>query len=51
MADIYQAEAVKHLTPGADDFEDTVRRTIEEYKAAGRRTELQDVIKKMRSEA
>lgn len=50
VADIYQAEAVKHLTPEADDFEATVRRTIEEYKAAGRRTELQGVIKKMRSE-
>ncbi|MBD5184989.1 MAG: RtcB family protein [Bacteroidales bacterium] len=48
VADIYQAKAVKHLTAGADEFEETVKRTIEEYKAAGRRAELQSVIKKMR---
>ena len=48
VAEIYQAKAVKHLTAGADEFEETIKRTIEEYKAAGRRTELQDVIKKMR---
>lgn len=50
VADIYQAKAVKHLTAGADEFEETVRRTIEEYKAAGRRSELQSVIMKMRRE-
>ena len=50
VAEIYQARAVKHLTEGADDLEKTIRRTIEEYKAAGRRSELQDVIKKMRRE-
>ncbi len=50
MADIYQAKAVKHLTDGADEFEETIKRTIEEYKAAGRRSELQSVIKKMRKE-
>ena len=50
VADIYQAKAVKHLTDGADEFEDTIRRTIEEYKASGRRDELQGVIKKMRME-
>lgn len=48
VAEIYQAKAVKHLTAGADEFEETIKRTIEEYKAAGRRTELQGVIKKMR---
>lgn len=48
VAEIYQAKAVKHLTAGADEFEETIKRTIEEYKAAGRRSELQDVIKKMR---
>lgn len=48
VAEIYQAKAVKHLTAGADEFEETIRRTIEEYKAAGRRSELQGVIKKMR---
>lgn len=50
VADIYQAKAVKHLTEGADELEETIRRTIEEYKAAGRRTELQNVIRKMRKE-
>ncbi|MDE6644682.1 MAG: RtcB family protein [Muribaculaceae bacterium] len=50
VADIYQARAIKHLTAGADEFEETIRRTIEEYKAAGRRSELQGVIKKMRKE-
>lgn len=48
VAEIYQAKAVKHLTAGADEFEETIRRTIEEYKSAGRRSELQGVIKKMR---
>lgn len=48
VAEIYQAKAVKHLTAGADEFEETIKRTIEEYKAAGRRSELQGVIKKMR---
>lgn len=46
VAEIYQAKAVKHLTAGADEFEETIRRTIEDYKAAGRRSELQGVIKK-----
>lgn len=50
VAEIYQAHAVKHLTEGADDLEETVRRTIEEYKAVGRRSELQEVVKKMRRE-
>ena len=48
VADIYQAKAIKHLTDGADEFEESIRRTIEEYKAAGRRSELQSVIGKMR---
>lgn len=50
VAEIYQAKAVKHLTAGADEFEETIKHTIEEYKAAGRRSELQGVIKKMRKE-
>ena len=50
VAYIYQAKAIKHLTAGADEFELTIQRTIEEYKAAGRRTELQNVIKKMRKQ-
>lgn len=48
VADIYQTRAIKHMTEGADEFEETIKRTIEEYKAAGRRSELQSVIKKMR---
>ena len=48
VADIYQAKAVKHLTEGADKFEETIKGIIEEYKAAGRRSELQSVIKQMR---
>lgn len=50
VADIYQAKAVKHLTDGADEFEEMIKRTIEEYKAAGRRSELQSVIMKMHKE-
>lgn len=50
VADIYQVEAVKHLTDGADEFEETIKRTIEEYKTAGRHSELHSVIKKMRKE-
>ena len=50
VAEIYQAKAVKHLTDGADEFEESIKRTIEEYKTAGRRDELQSVIKKMRKE-
>ena len=50
VAEIYQSSACKHLTPGYDEFEDLIKRTIEEYKAAGRRSELQEVIKKMRRE-
>lgn len=48
VAEIYQDKAIKHLTEGADEFEETIKRTIEEYKAAGRRSELQNVIKMMR---
>lgn len=50
VAEIYQTKAVRHMTPGADEFERTIRQTIDEYKAAGRRSELQSVIKKMRRE-
>lgn len=51
VADLYQSKAVKHLTEGADELEATIRRTIDEYKAAGRRAELQAVIKEMRRQA
>lgn len=50
VAELYQAKAVRHLTPGADELEQNIRQTIEEYKAAGRRNELQTVIKRMRRE-
>ncbi|WP_300613856.1 RtcB family protein, partial [uncultured Duncaniella sp.] len=48
VADIYQNRAINHMTEGADEFEEAIKRTIEEYKAAGRRSELQGVIKNMR---
>ena len=48
VAEIYQNRAIKHLTKGVDEFEETIKQTIEEYKAAGRRSELQGVIKRMR---
>ncbi|MCX4288305.1 MAG: RtcB family protein [Duncaniella sp.] len=51
VADLYQAKAVKHLTEGADELETTIRRTIDEYKAAGRRAELQAVVKEMRKQS
>ncbi len=50
VADLYQTKAIQHLTDGADDFEQSLKRTIEEYKKAGRRSELQEVIKKMHLE-
>ena len=50
VAEIYQAKAIKHMTAGGDEFEESIKRTIEEYKAAGRRKELQSVIKKMRKQ-
>ena len=48
VAEIYQERAVKHFTDGDEEFEKTIKRTIEEYKLAGRRSELQSVIKNMR---
>ncbi len=48
VADIYQAKAVMHLTEGADELEANIRRTIEEYKAAGLRSKIQSVVKEMR---
>lgn len=50
VAEIYQAMAVKHLTEGADEFEQHVKDVIAEYKANGRKKELQDVVKKMRKQ-
>ena len=50
VAEIYQDKSIKHMTAGADEFEEMIKRTIEEYKAAGRRQELQSVIKKMRKQ-
>lgn len=50
VADIYQRRAVYHLTHGYDDLQKRVRRTIEEYKAAGRRSEIQNTIAAMHRE-
>ena len=50
VAEIYQAHAIKHLTEGADDFEAHIKNVIEEYKAAGRKNELQEAIKQMRKQ-
>ena len=46
VADIYQAKAIKHLTEGADEFEEEIKRMIEEYKATGRRAEIQKELKR-----
>lgn len=48
VADLYQQRAIMHLTEGADDFEESIKRIIEEYKAAGRRSEIQSIIINMR---
>ena len=48
VADIYQARAIKHLTDGADEFEQTIKDIISSYKAAGRKSEIQAVITAMR---
>lgn len=50
VAEIYQKLAVRHLTDGADELEDRIKNVIAEYKAMGRKSELQEVIKKMRKE-
>ena len=49
VANIYQARAINHMTEGGDDFEAHIKDVIAEYKAAGRRSELQDVIKNLRN--
>lgn len=48
VAEIYQARAISHLTEGADEFEETLRQTIEAYKVAGRRSELQGLVAQMK---
>lgn len=48
VAEIYQKKAASHLTEGADDLDARIKAVIEEYKAAGRRSELQELIKEMR---
>ncbi|MGM9804421.1 MAG: RtcB family protein [Muribaculaceae bacterium] len=49
VADIYQALAVKHLSV-KEEIRKTIKRIIEEYKAAGRQSELQEAICKMHEE-
>lgn len=48
VANIYQARAVKHLTEGSDALEMRIKNIIAEYKAAGRKNELQGIIKNLR---
>lgn len=50
VAEIYQKSAVRHLTDGADELEDRIKNVIAEYKAMGCKSELQEVVKKMRKE-
>lgn len=47
VADFYQKEAVRYHTAVQENFEETVQKVIDEYKAAGRAKELQAVIKQM----
>lgn len=46
VADLYQARAVMHLTDGAEEFEQSIKDLIDQYKAEGRRTEIQAEIKR-----
>lgn len=48
VAEFYQDKAIGHLTEGFDDLEANIARLIEEYKATGRRSEIQAAIKNMR---
>lgn len=47
VADIYQRRAVRHLTEGADEFDRSRRDLIAEYKAAGRRKEIQAALRRL----
>lgn len=47
VADIYQQRAVRHLTEGADEFDRSRRDLIAEYKAAGRRNEIQAALRRL----
>ena len=47
VAEIYQKQAVKHMTAGGDEFDEKIRQTIREYKEAGRKEEIQKVLKRM----
>lgn len=44
VAEYYQEKAVRHLTPGADEFDNLISQTIAEYKAAGRRSEIKGAL-------
>ena len=48
VADYYQDIAKRHLSDGVDEFEDSIKQLIEQYKAEGRRSEIQSTITKMR---
>lgn len=48
VADYYQNIAKRHLSDGVDEFEDSIKQLIEQYKAEGRRSEIQSTITEMR---
>lgn len=48
VAEFYQKEAIRQHQ-GYDELRETVERTIKEYKETGRKSELQDKIKELRS--
>ena len=48
VAEYYQEKAIGHLTEGFDTLEEDISRIIEEYKATGRRKEIQRTIMQMR---
>lgn len=50
VANIYQQKAIMHLTEGMDDLEERIQATIKEYKANGKRSQIQAIINKMRKE-
>lgn len=48
VAEIYQAKAIRHIAGVPGNLEETIKRTVEEYKAAGRQAELQSAIRGVR---
>ena len=50
VADIYQRKAIRHMTDGADEFDRKLKEMIAEYKAVGRKSEIQAEIKRRSKE-